>query len=171
MRPAHSALRGRRLYLLSLTGADACHRMMRRSGMHPMRGPVGLACAPNVGCAGHVLMYTRMAPRPGGRRWRGPAVLAVRTELIADATDISRDAPRYAANLQMSAEMHRGSPRSTVTRGVGGKLRCTSSLDVQAAGVARLNCGTVHEHKGCARIHVSISFKTHLFSCVLVCSL
>jgi hypothetical protein len=128
VRPAHSALRGRRLYLLSLTGADACHRMMRRSGMHPMWGPVGLACAPNVGCAGHVLMYTRMAPRPGGRRWRGPAVLAVRTELIADATDISRDAPRYAANLQMSAEMHRGSPRSTVTRGVGGKLRCTSSL-------------------------------------------
>ena len=145
MRPAHSALRGRRLYLLTLTGADACHRMMRRSGMHPMWGPVGLACAPNVGCAGHVLMYTRMAPRPGGRRWRGPAVLAVRTELIADATDVSRDAPRYAANLQMSAEMlrdttrisrmsaemHRGSPRSTVTRGVGGKLRCTSSLDVQ----------------------------------------
>jgi hypothetical protein len=47
------------------------------------------------------------------------------------STDVSRDAPRYDANLQMSAEMHRGSPRSTVTRGVGGKLRCTSSLDVQ----------------------------------------
>jgi len=166
VRPAHSALRGHRLYLLTLTGADACHRMMRRSGMHPIIayrcrcmpqddaqkrhapnvGTCGrLACAPNVGCAGHVLMYTRMAPRPGGRRWRGPAVLAVRTELIADATDVSRDAPRYAANLQMSAEMlrdttrisrmsaemHRGSPRSTVTREVGGKLRCTSSLDVQ----------------------------------------
>ena len=166
---AHSALRGRRLYLLTLTGADACHRMMRRSGMHPMWGPVGLACAPNVGCAGHVLMYTRMAPRPGGRRWRGPAVLAVRTELIADATDVSRDAPRYAANLQMSAEMadaprydanlqdvSRDAPRlSTQHRNTGGRGEVAVHIQSGCAGVARLNCGTVHEHKGCARIHVS----------------
>jgi hypothetical protein len=177
VRPAHSALRGRRLYLLTLTGADACHRMMRRSGMHPMWGPVGLACAPNVGCAGHVLMYTRMAPRPGGRRWRGPAVLAVRTELIADATDVGRDAPRYAAALHRcqprcseirreSPDVSRDAPRlSTQHRNTGGRGEVAVHIQSGCAGVARLNCGTVHEHKGCARIHVS----KHIYSLASWC--
>lgn len=182
MRPAHSALRGRRLYLLTLTGADACHRMMRRSGMHPMWGPVGLACAPNVGCAGHVLLYTRMAPRPGGRRWRGPAVLAVRTELIADATDVGRDAPRYAAALHRcqprcseirreSPDVSRDAPRlSTQHRNTGGR----GEVAVAGAHPVWMCRGGPAQLWHCARTQrmcADSRFKTHLFSCVLVCSL
>ena len=120
MRPAHvicthTQLFGIRLYLLSLTGADACHRMMRRCGMHPMSnvGPCGVSMHTSCGvCGACTHVYTYGAAAADGD---GPAVLAVRTELIADATDVSRDAPRYAAALHRStdvtAEMHRDTPR------------------------------------------------------------
>jgi hypothetical protein len=177
----NTALRGPRLYLLSLCRCMPQDDTQMRHA--PNLGTCGVSMRTQCGVCG---MYSCIHAWRRGRRRRvrwltlcthGGEVQRCysgedRTHRRCDrcqprCTEIRRGSP------QMSAEMHRDTPRlsrcqprcTEIRRGSphrnGGKLRCGSGLDggVQAAGSTVALCANPNE--GCARTHVSKHFYSH----------